>query len=183
MALIVVAILGGVAIWLTSRAHHGTGHPTQAAPSKHLVAVQLCQDCAHGYNPKGSPISEHPEAGLAIDNQLDTFWSTQTYYSASLNKPGVGIYLDATPGVVARVLRVNTSTPGFTAAVWARHDLPPPTTWPAPGWTRLSPSVVVTRKTDIHLSTATTQYRYYLLWITSLGGRRQLQLNELTLYR
>jgi serine/threonine-protein kinase len=185
IALLLVGILGGLAVWLTSRAHHGTGHPAQPAPSKQLTAVSLCQDCAHGYNPLGSPTYEHPEADLAIDNQLDTFWSTQTYYSHTLGKAGVGLYLDASPGTAARVLRVNTGTPGFNASVYARNGLPPTTTtiWPAPGWIRVSRSVLVSHKTDIRLSGGPTRYRYYLLWITSLGGRSQLQLNELTLYR
>ncbi len=185
LALVVVAVLGGGAFWLSTRAHHGTGHPAQAPPKlpKRLVAVPLCETCAHGYNPLGSPTNEHPDASLAIDNQPDTFWSTQTYYSGALEKAGVGIYLDAKPGTTARLLRVSTATPGFMASVYARNSAPPVGTWPDAGWIHVSSPVKVGAHQDIHLTGASAKYRYYLLWITTLGGHDSLQINELTLYQ
>ena len=181
LALIVVAILGGGAVWLTSRTHHGTGPPPQPAPSKQLTSVHLCETCAHGYNPLGNPTDEHPDASLAIDNQTSTFWSTQTYYSDALEKAGVGIYVDANPGTIARVMRVTTTTPGFTAGVYARNTQPPATKWPDPGWVQVAPQAKVGTHQVIHLG-ATSKFRYYLLWVTSLGGRDHLQINEITLY-
>ena len=52
------------------------------------------------------------------------------------HKPGIGLYLDAAPGVAARAIEIQTPTPGFTAAdlrvqrlspaaLW-RHDAPDP---------------------------------------------------------
>jgi serine/threonine-protein kinase len=185
LALIVVGILGGGAIWLTSRTHKGSGRPAAPPPraGHPLSAITLCQTCAHGYNPLGNPTDEHPDASLAIDGLPSTFWTTQTYYSNTLNKPGVGIYLDASPGTTARVLRVLTSTPGFTASVYARNSRPPISDWPDAGWTQVSPSTKIGGKQDLHLSSNRARYRYYLLWITDLGGRARLQINELTLYR
>jgi serine/threonine-protein kinase len=183
MAVVIAAVAAG-AVWLTTRTHHGTGTPAQQPPkvAQRLTAVQLCQTCAHGYNPLGSPTDEHPEASLAIDNQTNTFWTTQTYYSGALNKAGVGIYLDASPGTRARLLEVVSNTPGFTATVYARST-PPPLKWPS-GWTQVSRSTKITSaRQSIHLTSGRTQYRYYLLWITSLGGRDQLNIGELTLYR
>ena len=53
---------------------------------------------------------------LLVDNDPTTDWKTQHYYSGSLgSKAGVGIYVDANPGVVARAVRVLTSTPGWNA--------------------------------------------------------------------
>jgi serine/threonine protein kinase len=181
-ALIVLAALGGGAVWLTTRAHHGTGQPAQAAPSTHLTAIPLRG--AHGYNPLGSPLDEHPDASLMIDNQPNTFWNTQNYYGKTLNKAGVGLYLDATPGTIARRLSVTTATPGFNATVFARNSPPPPSTWPDPGWTQVSSQTHLAGKlTNIKLSATGTRYRYYLLWITSLGGHSQLAIDEVTLYR
>jgi serine/threonine-protein kinase len=181
-ALVVLAGIGAGAIWLATRAHHGTGTPSTRPPAKHLTAVQLCQDCAHGYNPLGSPLDEHPDAALAIDNQPNTVWDTQNYYSRTLQKAGVGLYIDARPGTTARVMRVMTQTPGFNATVYARNTPPPPSSWPDPGWTKVSAQTLVSRRTDIRL-TASARYRYYLLWITSLGGHNQLAISEITLYR
>src|SRR5581483_5563725 len=91
--LIVLAGVAAAAVWLATRAHHGTGKPSTSAPAKHLTAVSLRG--AHGYNPLGSPTDEHPNANLAIDNQPNTFWNTQNYYShpPTLNKAGVGLYV------------------------------------------------------------------------------------------
>jgi serine/threonine-protein kinase len=180
--LVVVAVIGGVAVWLATRTHSGTGQPAQPPPSRRLQAVVLCQSCAHGFNPLGNPSDEHPDAELAIDNQPNTFWNTQTYYSGTLNKAGVGIYLDARPRTTARLLRVTTATPGFTATIYARTT-PPPLKWPDPGWTAVSPATKINAHQVITLSSASTPYRYYLVWITSLGQHNTLAIDELTLYR
>ncbi len=180
-ALIVTAAIVGGAVWLTTRTHHGTGAPAISPPAKHLIAIQPV--AAHGYNPLGSPLDEHPDATFAIDNQPNTFWDTQTYYSGTLNKAGVGLYLDASPGTAARVMRVTTKTPGFNATVYARNSVPPPSTWPDSGWAQVSRLTHIAAKQTIKLSVAGKPFRYYLLWITSLGGHNQLAIDEVTLYR
>ncbi len=178
---LVLAALGGGAAWLATRTHHGTGHPALAAPPAAPKAIDLCQSCAHGYNPLGSPSDEHPDASLAIDGDPSTYWSTQTYYNDALNKAGTGIYVDANPGTTALKVRVLTSTPGFTATIYARNG-PPPLHWPDPGWVKVSAPTVVGSKQAITLTSGSTRYRYFLLWITSLGGHGSVQVNELTLY-
>jgi eukaryotic-like serine/threonine-protein kinase len=182
--LLILAGLGGGAIWLATRTHHGTGHPAQAPPAPHLSAVSPCTGCAHGFNPLGSPTDEHPDASLAIDNQPSTFWQTQTYYNATLSKAGLGLYLDVSAGggTTAGVLRISTGTPGFTATIYGRKT-PPPTMWPDPGWVALSPSTKIGSRQTIKLTSTTVRYKYYLIWITALGGHPQLQLNEVTLYK
>jgi len=180
--LIIVALLGGGAVWLGTRAHHGTGSPSTPPPPRAPSPVHLCQSCAYGFNPLGNPTDEHPDASLAIDNQPGTYWNTQTYYDDTLNKAGVGLYVDANPGTTARILRVTTATPGFMATVYAR-DTKPPLRWPDPGWVQISASTKITANRDIRLTSGSTPYRYFLLWITSLGGHSSLAIDELTLYK
>jgi hypothetical protein len=67
--------------------------------------------------------------------------------------------------------------------VYARNTPPPPTTWPDPGWTQVASSMRIAHKQDIKLNSGSTRYRYYLLWMTSLGGHAQLAIAEVTLYR
>jgi serine/threonine-protein kinase len=179
--IVIVLAAGGAVAWLATRTHHGTGHPAAAPAKSHLAALTLCQSCAHGFNPLGSPTDEHPDAELAIDNQPSTFWETQNYYAGTLNKQGVGLYLDAKPGAEAADIRIRTATPGFQATIYGRKT-PPPLKWPDSGWVALSPSKKIGAITDVHLSNVTTPYRYYLIWITSLGGHDQLDLNEASLY-
>ena len=180
--LIVVALLGGGAVWLGTRTHHGTGSPDTPAPPRAPIPVHLCQSCAYGFNPLGNPTDEHPDASLAIDNQPGTYWNTQTYYDDKLDKAGVGLYVDANPGTTARILRVSTATPGFTATVYAR-DTKPPLKWPDSGWAQISAPTNIAAKRDIKLTSGTTPYRYFLLWITTLGGHSSLAIDELTLYK
>ncbi len=184
LALVVVAAIGGAAAWLGTRTHHGTGKLAQPAPSHALSQVALCQACAHGYNPLGAPKQEHEQtAGLAIDNNVNTAWTTQTYDNAVLGKAGVGIFLDAYPGTAARVLQILTATPGWNATIYARNDTPPGDRGPPAGWTRLGGANDVKPKQRIRLSTDGARYRYYLVWITNLGSHTQVAIKELTLYR
>jgi hypothetical protein len=185
MTLAVLVIVGAFAGWLATRAHHGTGAPAAPPPSARLVPVSLCQSCAHGFNPLGSPKDEAPNAALAIDNDPNTYWRTQYYYDDRLDKSGTGLYLDAAPGTTASEMVIDTDTPGFDVTIYARNSRPP-MRWPDPGWHRISaPTKVLASRTGqvIRLSSAHTRYRYFLVWITSLGGQEYVDLNEVTLYR
>jgi eukaryotic-like serine/threonine-protein kinase len=182
LVLIVLAGLGGGVAWLATRAHHGTGKLPFKAPQKSLEQVQLCNSCAQGFNPLGSPTYETPNSSLAIDNVPGTYWQTQQYYDHKLDKVGTGIYVDARPRTTASKLQIISATPGFTVTIYARRDLPP-IRWPDPGWTRISSSATVGSNTVIPLTSGNTSYRYYLVWITSLGGHEQLAIDEIVLYR
>ena len=185
-ALLVVAAAAGVLVWLATRTHHGTGKLPIKTHQPGLHQISLCQSCAQGFNPLGSPSDESPNPGLAIDNDTSTFWDTQHYYDHKLDKAGTGIYLNAgsgtTTGVVARALRVIDNTPGFTATIYARTT-PPPLRWPDPAWAQMSAATTVGANTLIPLAGGGTRYKYFLVWITSLGGHEQLAIAELTLYR
>ncbi|MFL5823719.1 MAG: protein kinase domain-containing protein [Solirubrobacteraceae bacterium] len=184
LALLAMAAVGGGVAWLVTRAHHGTGVSGGVTHLHHeaLQPVDLCQSCAQGFNPLGNPTDESPDAALAIDDQPNTFWKTQHYYDHKLNKPGTGIYLDADPGTTARGLRIDAATPGFTVRIYARQN-PPPISWPDSGWVAVSAPTKVGSSSLISLNTVNTQFRYYLVWITDLGGHEQLVISELTLYR
>ena len=183
LVVLVLAAAAGLAGWLSTRAHHGTGAPTTPPPRVGLTPVSLCQSCAHGYNPLGNPTDEAPNANLAIDNDPNTYWRTQYYYDDTLDKAGTGLYVDAAPGTTARMLKLITNTPGFRVTIYARNS-PPPLRWgPGSGWVRISPAVTVRATDSIPLSSGSTRYRYFLVWITSLGHQEYADLNELTLYR
>jgi serine/threonine protein kinase len=183
---------GGIAVLLANRTHHGTGTPSYAPPVTRkgkLQAVQLCQTCAHGYNPLGSPTSEAPNAELAIDTDPSTSWQTQHYYSDALQKAGVGLYVDAAPGTTAKDLEIITDTPGFTATIYASKTTPSPAATDAPGgsghqWVAVSASTQIQSHTTIPLNATAqaTKFDYYLVWITDLGHQQYVDLNEVTLY-
>jgi serine/threonine-protein kinase len=178
-----VLVAAGVTAWLVSRAHQGTTSRSQSqGQDGSLTQVNLCSSCAQGFNPLGTPTNETPNAYRAVDGNPSTAWSTQQYYSRKLQKPGTGLYVDTSTPTAARQLRILTDTPGFTASIYARTTSPP-VSWPDSGWVPVSGAVDVTSDDRIDLSTDGVPYRYYLIWITSLGGHENVDLNEVTLYR
>jgi tRNA A-37 threonylcarbamoyl transferase component Bud32 len=188
LLMVIVAGLAAAAVFLARRTHHGTGPLPQAAPAAGLTHVSLCANCAQDYNPlapAGSDKTQHHEqVGFAIDANRNTAWTTETY-SNGLQKTGVGLYVDAKPGVAARELLLDTKTPGYPVAIYGRTTAPNPASWdPGPGgWVKVggSPSVHATQR--IKLTTGGTRYRYYLVWITSLGAHNQVAVNEIALYK
>jgi eukaryotic-like serine/threonine-protein kinase len=183
LAGVVIAAIAAAAVWLATRTHHGASPLPASPPKPTLVQVHLCQTCAYGYNPLGEPKDENPNAGLAIDGDVNTAWLTQDYYSGQLQKAGVGIYVDANPGTIAHEIVIYTKTPGWNAQIYAENGTPNMGTW-APGpnsWVLVGSDDDVARKQQIALST-TTRYRYYLVWITSLGPHQQIAINEIALY-
>ncbi|HUE26982.1 MAG TPA: protein kinase [Solirubrobacteraceae bacterium] len=185
LLLVAVALAAGLVVWLGSNAHHGTGGLAVKPPADgaKLIQVPLCQTCAQGFNPLGSPpYNETPNASFAVDNDLNTYWDTQQYYDHKLDKLGTGIYVNASPGTTARVLRIIDGTPGFTVTIYGRTNAPP-IKWPDPGWTQISAPTAIGSNTSIRLTGGQTPYRYFLVWITSLGGHEQLSIAEIALYK
>ncbi len=178
-AVALLAVLGGAVAFLLTRTHHGTGRLAQSAPTR-VSQVGLCQSCAQGYNPLGDPKDEHPDPGLAIDNDPNTSWTTQHYYGG-LGKAGVGIWVNASPGVAARLLQIRTQTPGWNTTIYARTSTPPGN-WPDPSWHMVGQASGVTATQSIPLNTGGARYSYYLVWINGLGGHDQIAVNEITLF-
>jgi eukaryotic-like serine/threonine-protein kinase len=186
LVLILAAIIAGGVIFLAKRTHHGTGQLPQSAPQAAPTQVRLCASCAHDYNPLApvGPKTQHPgEDGLAIDNIRGTAWTTEQYYNG-LQKAGVGVYVDAKPGVDARSLVLDTATPGYGVAIYARNSAPRPDAFdPGPkGWIKVGSATKVTSRQTIPLNTGSARYRYYLVWITNLANHNQVAINEIALY-
>jgi serine/threonine-protein kinase len=153
--------------------------------------VSLGQNAAHDYNPYGDT-PEHPtQVGLAIDGDPNTIWTTETYVGANLNKPGVGLYVDANAngaGINASSVEIQTQEPGFTAEIWGANNIVAypqgdrTKTLSDRGWMQLANATVVQRKTHIPLDTGTGRFKYYLVWIKSLPpGLGRTDIAELVL--
>ncbi|MGH2868555.1 MAG: protein kinase domain-containing protein, partial [Solirubrobacteraceae bacterium] len=189
LILMMVVVLGAVAalIFLVGRTHHGTGNLPQAAPPASHGQVNLCSTCAHDYNPDATsgPKSQHPgEVGLAIDNNINTAWTTETYFNGLQSKPGVGLYVSAGSGVAARSMVIDTATPGLEVQIYGRRSSPNPNTFDVgpSGWVRVGGALSVHSTQTVRLRTAGVRYRYYLVWITNLGPHTFDALNEIALY-
>ena len=107
---------------------------------------------------------------------------------AQLPKAGVGIYVDADPGVAAKSMQVNTPEPGFTAEVFASDRQPSRAATDPPEKEGIftlvaAPRPITEATVKIPLNTAGHPYRYYLLWITRLPPSGQAKVAEIYLFR
>jgi serine/threonine-protein kinase len=191
-----VAVVAAIAAFVLSRTHGGAPPPANSPPPPHEVAVQLNQNGASQYNPFGTDAEDPSRVGLAIDGDPSTYWQTSYYYGGVLGKSGVGLYVDAAPGVAAGRAVIQTGTPGFSVQVWGADSVPAQQYTPTPrpgispstlGWTLLGSAAYVHHKQALTLSHVRRR-RYYLLWITNLGADpigtpRSVQIAEFTLFR
>ncbi len=185
----VVAILAS-----GDRVERGTGsRNTGGVPApKGLVAVSLGQDRAKDYDPQGDGKEHSSSAKFILDKDPNSVWDTERYDSGSITKSqppadradlGVGIYLDAKPGLAARAMSISTPTPGWTGKVYVAKSAVP-SMLPDDGWTELASIDAKTSKTSIDLDTAGQQFRYYLIWITGLPpGEKSAEISEVVLFR
>jgi hypothetical protein len=122
------------------------------------------------YDPFGTGGENDARAKYATDNNGATYWETEQYYDhPRLNKPGVGLVLDAKRVVQLHQLGVATSTPGFTAVIRAGDA---PTNFPD------TVSASQTVNGTLPFTIVGKPHRYYLLWITRLGPYNTARINE-----
>ena len=183
-----LALLGvAVAIVLVLALHNtkrGTGNAPALAPPPKQHNVSLRRSSAHDYDPYGrGGTSEHPElTRFAVDRDPSSAWTTENYSAGDLQKPGVGLYIDAKPSVSAKALRIQTPTPGFDVQIYAAKSGPPAKV-PDPGWKQVGGVQAMKSREPISLHTAGQSFRYYLIWITKLpAGAKQVKISEVALF-
>jgi hypothetical protein len=191
---LVAAIVAIAIVAAAQQAHKGTGVAPDVHSGAGLQAVPLSQTAAHDYNPFGTGPENHNRVQNIVDSDPNTAWSTAHYYEKTLVKAGgtgLGVYLDASPGVVARAVELQTPTPGFDVQVYGARNVNlsypygDSTPLTARGWHGpLGSAANVRNHQRIKLSSAATPYRYYLLWLTTLPpGEESASISELTLFK
>jgi eukaryotic-like serine/threonine-protein kinase len=183
-ALVITALLAGgialAAILLLTQTKKGS--PGNAPPSKAsatLRTVSFSPTGVHDFDPLGDA-REHPEAVRnVIDDNPSTTWTTEQYSGGNLGKQGVGIYLDAGRGVLARQLDLTTGPGAWTMAVYGTNANPVPQD--ITGWTKLSGDQTVNGPSHVKLNAAGKPYRDYLIWITKLPPSGRAEIREVTL--
>jgi tRNA A-37 threonylcarbamoyl transferase component Bud32 len=119
---------------------------------------------AGAFDPFGGDGEHDADAPKATDGDSGTYWPTESYNSsfAAIGKPGVGLVLDAGRPVQLRQLGIVTDTPGFRAVIRSgasRSSFP----------NTISASKIVGGRTRFAIADD-GEYRYFLVWITALGG-------------
>jgi hypothetical protein len=186
------AIVAIALVLAAGHTHRGIG-AASGVHSAGLRAVPLSQTAAHGYNPFGTGPENRDRIQNVVDGDPNTYWSTEQYYGGTLQKAGgvgTGLYLDASPGVVAKAIEIQTTTPGFAVQVYAADSEPPtlpygdPTPLVARGWRGpFGASASVAGRQRIRLGVS-HPFRYYLLWLTALPpGEQSASISDVTLSR
>jgi serine/threonine protein kinase len=121
------------------------------------------------YDPFGDQHEHDEDVALATDDNPGTFWTTEHYQS--FTKPGVGLVLDAGSSKKLSRLTIRSDTPGFTAEIEAGAS-------PSGTFTKVSSPETVGTSTDFTVDGNAA--RYYVIWITDLGGNDAVHVNEVT---
>jgi transcriptional regulator with XRE-family HTH domain len=132
--------------------------PAPSPPKRPRPLVRVGVHAIGAWDPYGDRREHDSEAGFATDAKPATFWRTETY-TDGLQKPGVGLLLDAGRAVRLRRLLVATDTPGYTAVVEAGASASGP-------FRPISPTRTTSATTTFPLQGGAQ--RYYLLWIVRL---------------
>jgi hypothetical protein len=119
------------------------------------------------YDPEGSRGEHDSDAPNATDGNPTTFWTTEHY--RSFTKSGVGVVLDAGRTAALKSVTVTSDTPGFTASILGGSSS-------SGGFSPDSSSHVVSSRTTFTLDGHDA--RYYVVWITELGGNVAVHVNE-----
>ena len=191
IALALVAIGAAVAaivILAGDRAERGTGALRTPGAPANLDDVPLAQSAANDYDPQGDDKEHSREARLVLDRDPGTAWTTESYNGGLITKskagadpPGVGLYVDAAPGVAAKALSIRTPTPGWAGAVYAATSGPPDAIG---DWQELAKVQATERNTRVSLDTGDKRFRYYLVWITKLPpGSESVEISEIVLFK
>src|SRR3954449_9950270 len=164
------------------RAERGTG-TRNVKPPPGLKSVSLGQSRAKDFDPFGGD-GEHPtEAKAVVDQDTNSTWSTERYDGGVINnKPGVGIYVDAKPGVAARAIDVMSPTRNWQGAIYGAPNGPPPTK--LDGFKKLASIDQRKARTRVKLDPGGKRYRYYLVWMTKLPPEKSsVEIAEIRLFR
>jgi serine/threonine-protein kinase len=186
VVVVVALVAGGLAYLTADKTERGTGKRSGApAVAGAPQEINLKQRAPQDFDPIGGDGEHASETSAVVDGIASSTWSTERYEGGALHKAGVGLVIDASPGVAATELEVRTPTPGFEATVYVAPTSIPSDAPPSDGWTRVSAeNIPVGPKQKIELDTASNAYRRYLVWITKLPpGEQSAKISEILLFK
>jgi hypothetical protein len=178
----------------TTKSSTGESKPAESKPSEtkpaQPSAILLDTNAAATYNPYNYPEASFGDPALAIDGEAATAWTAQVQPSSAPNM-AEGLVIDLKAPTKLGAVKLFTETTGMTVQLYGANGTAPPATITEPGWTPLSASRVLKKKsTHVKLRAATRGFRFFLVWIVkapaSAVGTPQapghVDLNEVELY-
>lgn len=164
LVLVAIAVVIGVLQLSGKVSIIGGGGGSSAAPPPSPAVTQVPLHAGGTLKPNppaGDPYEHQDQVPLAFDGNAATSWSTQWYPTPVFGglRDAVGIYGDAGQPVALKRIEVDTTLPGWTAAIETSDD---GQNWSAPG-----PSATVGPQQSFDVS-ALGSHRYWMVWITKL---------------
>jgi serine/threonine protein kinase len=189
---VLLALVAAGLVILAGNTHSGTGVAPNVVRKPGLTPVTLSQTSAHSYNPFGTGPEHRTEVSNVVDGDPNSIWSSEHYVDGAITgKPGLGVYVDAAPGVAARAVEIQTPAAGFYAAIYGAQKFDENLGYGDPepllqrGWKLLAPAQPIRKEqSTLTVASAGVPYRFYLVWITKLAPHKETaELAELTLFR
>ncbi len=165
---LVIALVGSALMISAALFGGGGDEPSPNGPAADAPPAVATIIGAQDVDPDGDNVEHSDELPNSFDKNDETFWSTESYGSASMgNKSGVGIGWVVKPAQIER-LDVNTTSTGWSADVYVLESQQDLVKFdPEANVVATSIGPVATGTTEVNLQAR--QGEVVLLWITDLG--------------
>jgi serine/threonine-protein kinase len=167
------------------------GRGGEDTPNAAVSGAPIPIESARAFDPGGDPPNEehNDEAGLALDSDPNSGWTTETYttspvMSEAANKPGVGLVVGTGKAVTARTMTIKTADGGWDARIYGSTTPPTVDAEGEPGGTEIGSVSDANAEQTIQLNAM--EARYFLIWVTKLSPTftdtgYSLEINDVTL--
>jgi hypothetical protein len=165
-------------------------NPDGESKAEQPTAIVLDTNAASTYNPYNYSEAGFGDPALAIDGEVSTAWTGQVQSHSAPNM-AEGLLIDLKSATKLGAVRLITATPGMKVQIYGARGHKPPATITEPGWTQLSASHVLKKKsTHLKLRDTGKGFRFVLVWVVkapaSAVGTPQapghVDLNEVELF-
>jgi hypothetical protein len=167
---------------------------TESKPSETKAAqpsaILLDTNAANTYNPYNYPEAGFGDPALAIDGEVTTAWTAQVQPSSAPNM-AEGLVIDLKTPTKLGAMKLITTTPGMTVQLYGANGSKAPASITEPGWTPLSSSRVLKKKTThLKLRASGQGFRFLVVWLVKAPAAAvgtpqapgRVDLNEVELF-
>jgi serine/threonine-protein kinase len=174
----------GIVLLLVSQLERGSGggEPGAGAQAGKKIALKS----AGSFDPfsrGGGNVEHQEEVRNAIDGNLSTDWTTESYQQGALGKPGVGLWVKTYRAATAATATIRTPDDSLSVTFYGARSPLPQT---LDGWTKLGSASGRIDGKRVPL-TKVPNLRYYMAWITALptpvNGLSRAHVSEFILRR
>jgi hypothetical protein len=136
------------------------GSEKAQAPS----AILLDTDAAGTYNPYNYPEAGFGDPALAIDGEALTAWTGQVQPSSAPNM-AEGVVIDLKSPTKLGAVTLSTLSRGMSVQLYGANGYKAPATITEPGWTQLSSTHVLKKRTTHVKLHSAKAFRFLVVWI------------------